>query len=85
MTTILEMQVRLYWSPEQLAAGTPEWTGSLDEFWEANQYLHTWREIRALSAELESAGFHRGGGGASPDFWLVRGNADVPKAPDGRA
>jgi hypothetical protein len=73
MTTILEMPVRLYLSPEQLAAGTPEWTGSLDEFWSENQHVLTWREICALADELTSTGFHRGGGGASPDFWLVRG------------
>jgi hypothetical protein len=80
--TILEMPVRLYSSPDQLASGTPEWTGSLDEFWSVNQHGYTWGEMRALADELTSTGYHHGGGGAEAEFWLVRGEAAAPKGWD---
>jgi hypothetical protein len=82
MTSTLEMQVRLYLSPDELATGKPVWTGSLDEFWSRNQHGYTWGEMRVLADELTSTGFHRGGGGAAPVFWLVRGEAAAPKGWD---
>jgi hypothetical protein len=82
MSSILDMPVRLYTSNEAMAAGTPEWTGTLNEFWSENQDGYAWGEIRALADELNLSGSHRGGGGASAVFWLVRGEAGVPKGWD---
>jgi hypothetical protein len=80
--TKLDMQVRLYTSAEELADGVPEWTGTLEGFWQVNQDSYNWREIRDIGDDLEFTGRHHGGGGAGGEFWLLRGDAGTPRGPD---
>jgi hypothetical protein len=83
--TFLGMPVRLYSSLDGVSHGKPDWEGTLDQFWQTNQEAYpTWGDIRPIGDELVATDSYHGDGGASGEFWLVRGEHTVGvPAPEG--
>lgn len=73
-SSILDMRVHLYdGHHDKEPSEKPEWTGTLNQFWQENQDGYVWGDIRALGEKLLSP--RRGvriGGGAAAEFTLFR-------------
>lgn len=80
----LQIPVRAYYSPEALAAGDPDWLGTLDSFWHEHRDYSV-GQILEIADKLKSRGMATIGADpdALPDFWLVRGGADPAPSPKG--
>lgn len=50
-------------------AAQPDWTGTIDSFWEKNQDL-TWGDIRDMVEDLDAGDDHEIGGGARGCFTI---------------
>lgn len=48
----------------------PDWTGTIDAYWQANQDSLTWGDIQEMKEGLEADGFCRIGGGSSGCFTI---------------
>ena len=51
---------------------TPDWIGTVDEYWEANQETLVWNDIHEMMLDLAEGRDHRIGGGAQGCFTVRR-------------
>jgi hypothetical protein len=57
--------------PDLAALETPFWSGTLEDFWEANQEHLRWGDIQEIASGIRHGGAHRLGGGAEPAMTVL--------------
>jgi hypothetical protein len=66
----LDTRIQIHQGHAFPVAVDPDWTGTVDEFWAANQDM-TYGDIRDMLDDLRDCGYHHIGGGAQGCFTVL--------------
>lgn len=72
LTEILPLKISIFqgWGIDQPIAETPDWTGTVEEYWEKNADAVTLASIRDMIDDLEAGHHHALGGGGMGCFTI---------------